>query len=75
MGVRYYVRVPPGGTEPTGLYRFFDDDRLPEYYKIGLGWVPYGGLYERIASGEVSARDEVSSEAAARVASKWGGSL
>jgi hypothetical protein len=73
MSVRYYVRIPPGDREPTGLYRFFDEDRVPECFKIGLGWMPNPGLYARIASGELDDNDVISPEAAAKLIARWGG--
>jgi hypothetical protein len=73
-GTRYYVRIPPGDTEPTGLYRFFDEDRIPECFKMGIGWVPNPGLYARIASGELDDNDVISREEAATLIAKWEGS-
>jgi hypothetical protein len=75
MAVRYYVKVHLGDTEPSGLYRFFDEDRLPECYKKGIGWVPRSELYAYLASGEVGKRDEISPEKAAEVVDRWGGTL
>jgi hypothetical protein len=75
MAAKYYVRIPPGDTMPTGLYRFFDEDRPPESFKIGIGWVANPALVARIASGELDDHDVITPEKAAALVAQWGGRL
>ena len=76
MKITYYSYTPLKRKEPTALYRFFDDDnKAPEVYRVGEGWIESNTLWPRLASGEISDDNIISEEKAAEIVKKLGGTL
>ncbi len=70
---KYYVVHKTGTKAPIGLFRFFEDDREPEYYKIGQGWIADRTLYSRRMSGEIDESDVIPEADAQMVINEWTG--
>ncbi len=76
MVPKYYAVTPVSRDKPSGLFRFFEDEeRAPEYFKVGQGWVPDDELWLTLMSGELTDDDLVSEETARELVHSWGGTL
>jgi len=66
--MKYFPCIPASRTKPTSVYRFYEiEDRSPERYKVGSGWVVDKKLYLLIANGELADEDEISEDEALQI--------
>jgi len=68
ISIKYFPCIPISRTKPTSVYKFYEtEDRPPERYKVGVGWVEDKDLYLLIAKGELTDEDEISEDEALQI--------
>jgi len=66
--VNYYPITPGTRNKPTTVWRFFEeDDKCPEMYKKGVGWIENKSLFQALAKGEISDSDIITEAAAKNI--------